>query len=818
MLLQSLKQKTMNKFLLLCLAVLFNLLSYAAWKTPSKPDSSLRLSSSYQELSSKTKVLVERELKNSREEFIAHQVVLKQNRTFVLLKNELAGARNFLKQGYSYQEIKKETDRLSEWKALAGAGVITSKDNIPTVRNLTTTSILLKELLKRTDIRLQEILAYHRSLGHFQYNLDSLMMDSVLYQVPNDSVALMRYFQRLIVIGKDIKPVVEPLKAAIDSIEKLEIKVNLIKFSLESDIAETETQRKELFEKVGLIESGTFGTGKSNELPFREALSYSLGKANLVLFFYLVNHFSAIILMILFIIGAGTYLSMLKRRSRETPVPELLRERLQVLTYPFASATLLVITAFQFFLPLPPFIFSGCLWIISGIALSVILHKSVTPWLFRIWLIFFILYLFVFTDNLMLRQSMVERWTILVLSVAGLSTGVYFLAGMKRHGVSDKLILVFLGLMALFETLAITNFFSGGYNQIKTFMASGYFTIIVACLMYWTARLANDTLKISYHIHKGEDDDHQNLKNKKTPFYLYLLFFAGCFILITRNFYFYQTMFEPLSSALTEPREIGAFTFTLKSISIFTLVLFLSGIITRIVSFLAADAPASPGKPKSGGLGSWLLLIRIAIITAGVLLAFVSAGIPMDKFAIILGALSVGIGFGMQTLVNNLVSGLFIAFEKPVNVGDIVDIAGRTGKMKSIGIRSSVITTWDGADVIVPNGDLLNQHLVNWTLGSSRRRFDLPLGVAYGTDLAKAKQLLLDLMLADPRILKHPEPFVQANEFNSSAIDLVMKFWVPHFSIGFDVKSDLILAIDALFREQGIQIPFPQQDVHIIPE
>ena len=228
----------MNKFLLLCLAVLFYLPSFPSGTSATKPDSALRLNSGYQELSSKTRVLVERELKNSREEFRAHQVVLHQSRTFVLVKNELAKARNFLKQGYSYQEIKNETDRLSEWKALAGEGVITNKDNIPTVRNLTTTSILLKELLKRTDSRLQQILSYHRSLGHFQYKLDSLMMDSVLYQVPNDSVSLIRYFQRLIVLNKDFKPVIVPLKVALDSIEKLEITVNLIKFSLESDIAE----------------------------------------------------------------------------------------------------------------------------------------------------------------------------------------------------------------------------------------------------------------------------------------------------------------------------------------------------------------------------------------------------------------------------------------------------------------------------------------------------------------------------------------------------------------------------------------------------
>lgn len=746
---------------------------------------------------------------------------MQQGKTFVLIKNEIESARNFLRQGYSYQVIRYEIDRLTEWKVLAGEGVITGKDDLQSVRNLTTTSILLKELLNRTNNRLRQIIAYHNTLGQFQNKLDSLLMDSVMYIVPNDSVALIRYFQRLSVLNKDYEPVRIPLKTALDSIEQLEIKVNLIKFSLESDIAETESQRKELFGKIGILEVGTFGRGINNDRPFREVVAFSLGKAELVLVFFIVNHFSTLILMGLFIIGLALYLAMLNRKTRETGIPEKLNDHQLALKHPFSSATLLVITIFQFFLPLPPYVFTGLLWITSGIALSVIMRNSITPHAYRAWIIFFVLFIFVYADNILLRQSVLERWLILMLSIAGVATGIYVLAGIKKHEIKEKLILLFIGLMVVFEIMAILNYLTGGYNQAKTFMASGFFTVIVVYLMYWTARLANETLQISLKFQKGNEDEDQREQGekleKKVPFYLYLLFFAGCFILITRNYYFYQTMFEPLDEMLIATRTIGAFTFTYKSVFIFILVLFLSGVISRIVSFLAADNAAIQGKTKSGGLGSWLLLIRIAIITLGVLLAFISAGIAMDKFAIILGALSVGIGFGMQTLVNNLVSGLFIAFEKPVNVGDIIEINGQTGKMKSIGIRSSVVTTWDGANVIIPNGDLLNQHLVNWTMGSSRRRFDILLGVAYGTELEKTKQLLLDLMSKDPRILKHPEPIVLALEFNNSSIDLALKFWVPHFSIGFDVKSDLILAIDLLFRENGIQIPFPQRDVHIIP-
>jgi potassium-dependent mechanosensitive channel len=786
-----------------------------------KTDSIISLTSDFNQLSSKTKILAENELKKRKEEFSEHQALLLQSNHFILIKNELEKALVFLKQGYASDEIYEEINELNGWRKIAGEGVITNKDEFQTVRNLTTTSILLKELLNRTNNRLQKILIYHKSLGQLQSKLDYLLMNSILYYVPNDSVALARYFQKLIMLSQELEPVTKPLKMALDSVQKIEIKVNTIKFSLESDIAETESQRKTLFEKIGIIESGTFGKG-IKELSFKKVISFSLGKAWMVLVFYIFNHFSSLILMFLFIIGMAFYLIMLRRKNIDDKIPDSLKYDNYVLSNPFASATVMVITLFQFFLPLPPFVFTGLLWIICGIALSRIMRKAVIPIWYKTWLLFFVLLLVGFAGNLLLRQSVFERWTILVFSLSGMAAGIFFLIKLKKHEVKEKMILLFIGLMVVFEILALLNYLTGGYNQAKTFMTSGIFTVIVAFFIYWTGRLGKDTLQNSNHFHKGHEDEYHiksiGKSEKKTPFYLYLLFFTGWFILISRNFYFYQTMFGPLHDGLIATRTIGEFTFTYQSVFIFFLVLFLSGIIARVVSFLASDTATGTVQSKPSGIGSWVLLIRIAVITIGVLLAFVSAGIPMDKFAIILGALSVGIGFGLQTLVNNLVSGLIIAFEKPINVGDIVEITGQTGKMKSIGIRSSVVTTWDGANVIIPNGDLLNQHLINWTMGSSRRRFDLLLSVAYGTDLEKTMQLLLDLMLTDPRILKLPKPFVLVKEFNNSSIDMVLKFWVPHFDIGLDVKSDLMLAIDVLFREHGIVIPFPQQDVHIRPQ
>jgi small-conductance mechanosensitive channel len=210
-----------------------------------------------------------------------------------------------------------------------------------------------------------------------------------------------------------------------------------------------------------------------------------------------------------------------------------------------------------------------------------------------------------------------------------------------------------------------------------------------------------------------------------------------------------------------------------------------------------------------------LLLIRISIITIGVLLAFAAAGIPMDRLAIILGALSVGIGFGLQSLINNLVSGLILAFEKPINVGDVVEFGGQSGTMKSIGFRSSIITTWEGADVIIPNGNLLNEQMINWTMGNSSRRVEIVTGVAYGTDLEKTKKLLLDLLAADKRIVAFPKPSVLIKELNSGAIELRVLFWIEHYSTWIQTKSDMIETIDEAFKKEGIKIPNPSQDLNI---
>jgi len=427
---------------------------------------------------------------------------------------------------------------------------------------------------------------------------------------------------------------------------------------------------------------------------------------------------------------------------------------------------------------------------------------------------------FASADNLLLQESHTERIFILILALVGLVAAVVFLIKGDRNKLKEKWIVYFIGFVILLEAASIVANISGRYNLSKTLMTSGFFNVIIAILFLWTVRLINEGLALASEIYKSPDKKLFYLNfdrvGNEVPRYFYVLVIVGWFILFGRNFYAFKFITDPIKDLLFEERVIGNYVFDVKSVLVFFMILIISSYISKIVSFFASDERNKGDKKRSkGGVGSSLLIIRITIFSLGLFLAFAAAGIPLDKITIILGALGVGIGFGLQTLVNNLVSGLLISVEKPVNIGDLVEIGGRSGVMKSIGFRSSIITTGDGADVVIPNGDLLNQHLVNWTHSNNKRRVNLLVGVAYGTDLDKCRTLLLDIFDKDERIIKFPKPSVIASEFNASSIDLQLYFWVGDITQWIAVRSDMIIAIDLAFKEQGIVIPFPQTDLNI---
>jgi small-conductance mechanosensitive channel len=205
-------------------------------------------------------------------------------------------------------------------------------------------------------------------------------------------------------------------------------------------------------------------------------------------------------------------------------------------------------------------------------------------------------------------------------------------------------------------------------------------------------------------------------------------------------------------------------------------------------------------------------------VALAVIVALSIAGIKFSNLAIIAGALSVGIGFGLQNVVNNFVSGIILLVERPVRTGDWIIVGGTEGYVKHISIRTTTIQTFDRADVIVPNSDLISNQVTNWTLRNLWGRIKAPIGVAYGSDTATVKETLLEIAKNNADIIKGNPQLSEASVlflgFGDSALNFELRAIIRDVDRRLHVISDINFAIDAAFREKGIEIPFPQRDVN----
>ena len=228
----------------------------------------------------------------------------------------------------------------------------------------------------------------------------------------------------------------------------------------------------------------------------------------------------------------------------------------------------------------------------------------------------------------------------------------------------------------------------------------------------------------------------------------------------------------------------------------------------RMINRFKASVTAANGVQR---IVFYILWVAFALIALNIV------KIPLTAFAFLGGAFALGIGFGMQNIFNNLISGFIVIFSRPFKVNDIVDVLGVQGTVSDIGSRSTIIKTWDGFDVIMPNKNFLENTVTNWTKSDLRKREILKVGVAYGSDTRQVEKLLLEVTKSHSQVLKNPAPFIIFRDFGDNSLDFEIYYWIElRTSSGMKVSSDLRHHIAVIFAREGIEIPFPQRDIHII--
>jgi small-conductance mechanosensitive channel len=751
-----------------------------------------------------TKKLAE---KNKEKQLHAIQMALLDE--FIAEENKVA---EYFKRGVDTALIGQEIRSIEEQYKIATRGIFIDSQGFQTMRNLSTSVLLMNEIETTLKQIKKKVEAYLSDLEPFRNKIDSLQNDTLIYKFPKDSALFMTYWDKLLNITVQFDHTDSLLTNTIKQLRESDNYITTLQGKITTGIELTEDRKQSLAKNQFSRELNDLFKPDQEKESITDKADFAYTKAGLVLNYYFRNNLWRVF-VVLFAFVMLAYFILKVNSKYKIKYPDDVRvPDDSVFRHPLFSSAFMSLMILQFIFPHPPVVFSGLLWILSSLILTLVLWKDFSGMQRFFWIFFVTAFIAVLLIDLNLKESQAERWLMLVIALLGIAAGFRALKKnmiVKENRTIKLLLLAFS--MLLMVVSVISNLF-GRYNLSKTQLVIAFIAQPLAYLLYQAWVMVSLLLRTSADVYGSEGNQKFQERVQKiaqqVPVYLKYLLIAGWIILVARNFHFYDKFTNDLTALMEKETAIGNFTFSFDKLLLFVFIIILSTVISKTISFYAdkADTSASlnaDGTSKTSGLSNWMLLIRIAVISLGTLLAFAATGFPMDKMTIIIGSLGVGIGLGLQTIVNNLVSGILLAFEKPFKIGDYIEVSGEEGRVKEIGIRSSKLSTAEGADVIIPNGDLLSKHLTNWTMRNSLKRSELNLNIKYGSHLNEIKSTLEQIMQNNDRINKNPSPAVLLHQFGSGSAEYRLLYWT-NIEWEDDVKSELIVAVEDELKKAGI--------------
>ncbi|MES2005895.1 MAG: mechanosensitive ion channel domain-containing protein [Bacteroidota bacterium] len=667
------------------------------------------------------------------------------------------------------------------------------------LRSINSSTILLKEIAGKLTGYQANLGNYSKELSQSNKEVKKIINDPILRQEVGDSV-LKDQIEDILDEGKSLD------SAQLQTLSRVNLILNHVSISLlQADDIVSDMGYLSIAKKSsmwGVEEKPLFqATPSDYHQSLLDSCWQTLQRSAKIISIYLTGKWNILVISLLLFIFITTWsLSNIYRIKKSATAEETL-EPVHLLRRSVLLGCLMgFFTYTPFLFANPPMSFLHCIELLRLICLSFLLFPFLTGSAKKTWIFLSILWIYYAQDDLLLESAFAERWALLLAGVALIIICLRLIISSKelfvkitQSSATKGLVIFSLAQVILSVVLNITGRLTLakilGVSAIQCLMLG--VSLQIFCIMILEAIYMQTEAFSKTRFSDLIDFKALQVKLKTV---LWIIASVVWIISLLRNYTMYDGLIKEANLFFNQQRSIGNMAFTFKSVAVFVCIIWISSVISTVINFFFGNLSQNePGYRKR--IGSMMLLIRLVIWTLGFLVAVAAAGIPLDRLSFMLGALGIGIGFGLQNIVNNLVSGIIIAFERPIQVGDIIEVGNKKGTVKEIGVRSSKMKNSDGADIIIPNGDLLSQHLINWTMQDNMRRVEFLISLPYLTDLNAVQSIIRTRLLLLEGILQTPAPAVIIQSFTEKAIEIKVMCWVPDLTKAGSVRSNVMLDI-----------------------
>ena len=454
-----------------------------------------------------------------------------------------------------------------------------------------------------------------------------------------------------------------------------------------------------------------------------------------------------------------------------------------------------------------PALYFEFLNLISLISLTIIFKQQWSGKSFNNWLLLVLLFvLFCFMD-LFIKVSFVQRCVFIAINALSIRFGLVQLKTIKEELYIKAFFRVANTVFISFNILAILFNLFGRVSLAHTLSLTAVtaLTQIIALSVFLKILLEMIILQMyTIRIRRGiiKLFDYQSLEdNLKKPFLLLVTYLWV--VVIASNLNLTDKVYSLANTILTHKNKIGSFTFTIGNIILFCIIIWVAHILQRYVAYFFGEIDEEDEETINKRQHSKLLITRLLVLIGGYMLAISASGMPLDKITIVLGALGVGVGLGLQNIVSNFVSGVILIFDKPIQIGDVIEAGNQTGRVKTIGLRTTTIDTSNGAEVIIPNGNMLSQNIVNWTFSNNYKLTDITFTITGETSREKISEIINTALASVPLVYMDKEPLVLFNSISAGSNKITVRFWCTIFRIEQAV-SEVRVALHSNFQDNEI--------------